>query len=541
MRQVFWVLVCFSISYSVLGQRLTSQGALKDTELIIEKEHKHLLPEASRLFERAPAAPFMDDSIKSLEYVLPDLCPELDMLPCKTRILRTKRDTVARRHGSYLQASYGNFRAPFLEAVLANKDHAQYAYGLQMRHLSNGKDVFFQETHNLIELHGKWFSETLCLGGEITYSGDKYPLYHSKNSTVAASPSQVLHQFSVRKTLANYVHGPFDFQIDALFHGCYHAHQARENQWACHGRGNYILHDALALKVFTDLHLTQYSDRTVVCRHLGRFKPVLDFTINMFDVQAGFNLVCQNDVSRIVNSLNAYPVLEVKYAFRKWLQPYGGIGGDIQQNFLQSVLQENPLLAPKADLRHTNQRFIFYGGARGDIVAQVSWHAGLSIGAYQNFCCLVNSDQDPGRFDMRYDPAVTLFHTFFELTHTNWAETFTTQLRGDYFHYTLQKLPKPWHRPRYQIDLFSTYRLYDKVSLKGSMCWIGGAEAWDVTAKVPVVLKDVVDVGLGIDYRLGTRFVVVFDCQNLLARSNERYLCYPSRGFHLTAGLTYTW
>ncbi|MCU0317830.1 MAG: hypothetical protein MUC61_00600 [Amoebophilaceae bacterium] len=541
MRQVFLALACFSVSYSVLGQRLTPQGAFKDAEFIIEKEYKHLLPEASRLFERAPTAPFMDDSIKSLEYVLPDLCPEFDILPCKTRILRTKRDTVTRLYGNCLQSGYGNFRAPFLEAVLANKDHAKYAYGLQMRHLSNGKDAFFEETHNLIRLHGKWFLETLRLEGEIAYSGDKYPLYNAKNSTVAASPSQVLHQFSVRKTLANYVHSTFDFRIDALFHGCYGVHQARENQWECHGSSHYVLNDAWTLKVFIDLYCTQYRDKKVVHRNLGRFNPVLDFTINEFDVQAGCNLVYQNDVSHIVNSLNAYPVLEVKYAFRKWLQPYCGISGDVQQNFLQSFLRDNPLLAPEADLRHTNQRFIFYGGGRGDIVGQVDWHAGLSVGTYQNFYCLVNSDQDPGRFDIRYDPAVTLFNTFCELTHTNLAETLTTRLRGDYFYYALQKLPKPWHRPRYQIELLSTYRLYDKVGLRGSMCWLGGIEAWDVTARVPVALTDVVDVRVGLDYWLGTRFVVVFNCQNLLARSNERYLYYPSRGFHFMAGLMYTW
>jgi hypothetical protein len=541
MRHVFFVLVCFSISYSVLGQRLTSQGALKDTELIVEKEYKHLLPEASRLFECAPTAPFTSDPIKSLEYILPDLCSEFDTLPCETKILRARHDVVAKPYENYLQGGYGYFHAPFVEGSFSGKDNTKYTYGLHIRHLSNGKEAYFEETHNLIQLHGKLFGETLCLGGEIAYSRDKYPLYNAKNSTAASLPSPILHQFSVRKTLVNYVHSMFNYQVDSSLHVLHGACQARENQWEFNGSADYVINDTSTLKVFTDLYFTKYSDRTVVYRNLGRFKSVLDFVMHKFDVRGGFNLVYQNDVSHIVNSLNIYPALEVKYAFGKWLQPYLGIGGDVQQNFLQSFLQDNPWLAPEADLRHTNQRFIFYGGARGDIVEQVSWHAGLSVGTYQNLHCLVNSDQNPSRFDVRYDPAVTLFNTFCELTHTSRDETLTTRLRGDSFHYTLKKLPKPWHRPRYQVDLLSTYRLYDKVELRGSICWIGGVEAWDVTARAPVALADVIDGGLGIDYWLGTHFVVVLDCQNFLARSNERHLYYPSRGFHCMARLMYTW
>jgi hypothetical protein len=274
---------------------------------------------------------------------------------------------------------------------------------------------------------------------------------------------------------------------------------------------------------------------------MWRFKPMLYLLFNSFDVQGGLNLVYQDDVSYVSNALNVYPVFKVRYALYKWLRPYVGIGGDIQRNSLQGFLQENPLLAPQVTLRHTNQRFVLYGGARGDIVGQISWHAGFSIGEYQNLHCLVNSDQDPGRFDVKYDPATTRLNTFGELTHTNRDETLTTQLRGDYFCYTLQELSKPWHRPRYQLDLLSTYRLHDKLVCRGSIYWLGGLEAQDVITKVPEVLGDVVDVGLGIDYLWNSRFSIFFNCQNLLAKRNERYLHYPARSLHFMAGLTCVW
>jgi hypothetical protein len=295
------------------------------------------------------------------------------------------------------------------------------------------------------------------------------------------------------------------------------------------------------LEACTDLYLTKHSDTTTVYRNLWRFKPTLSFKLNKFDVQGGFNLVCQNDTSYAPNHLHTYPVLEVKYALYKWLQPYLGIGGDMQQNSLQGFLQENPLLASEVDLRHTNQYLTYYGGAKGDLAAQVNWHVGFSVGNYQNFHCLVNSAQDPGRFEVQYDPAATLCNIFGELICANQAETLTTRLRGDYFHYTLQELLKPWHRPHYQLDLTSTYRLHDKLVFRGAMSWMGGIAAQCVNTKAPVVLDDVVDVDLGIEYLWDSRFSVFCDFQNLLGSKNERYLCYPTRGFHCMLGLTYAW
>jgi len=537
MGRHFFLLACLSIVFSVLGQQSSSEGVLKDTEFLIKKERKHLLPEASRLFETAPTAPLITAPTNPLEYDLPDLFSEFDTLPRKAKILRAKQDLAAKLYGNYVQVGHGNFHMPLLEGFLANNYHPKYAYGLQVRHLSAGKEVYAEENHNLMQLHGKLFTKTLRLGGDMGYHRDRYPLCNSENG----SALQTLHQVVVHKNLSNYVYGRFNYQVDALFYYLSDAYRAREKQWEFNAKGDYTLNDTLMLKAFTDLYLTKHSDTTAVHRNLWRFKPMLFFKLNSFDVQGGFNLVCQDDVSYAPNSLHIYPALEVKYVLCQWLQPYLGIGGDMQHHSLRGLLQENPLLAPQVDLRHTNQRFVFYGGARGDIMAQVNWHAGLSIGKYENLHCWINSDQDASRFEVKYDPAAVLLHTFGELTHTNQTETLTTQLRGDHFHYTLQELSRPWHRPHYQLELISTYHLYDKLVLRGAMYWMGGIEAQHVAIKAPVMLDDVVDVDLGIEYLWNSRFSIFFSCQNLLTRKNERYLYYPTRGLHCMLGLTYAW
>jgi len=541
MRRFLFLAACLSIASGVLGQQSAPEGELKDAEFIIEKERKLLPPEASRLFESAPVVSFTTVPRQPLAYAMLDLFPAFEALSFKTPMLRAKRDSVARCYNNHLQVGHGNFYRPFLEGSFTNKDHAKYIYGLQLRHLSSGKEAYAEETHNRIRLHGKLFTRALCLGGEMTYNRDKYPLYKPDQNLTAASSSQTLHHVVVRNTVASYVYGPLNYQVDAAFHYLCDAYQARENQWEFSARGDYILNDGLKLEAFTNLYLTKYTDTTTNQRNLWRTKSMLSWAYHGWDVQGGMNLVYQNAVTHASHAFNVYPVLEVSYALCSWLRPYLGICGDLQRNSLRDLLQENPLLASRVDLRHTNQRFEFHGGAKGNILTQVSWHAGLVVGLYKDFHCLVNSDQDLRRFDVQYDPSTTLLNTFLELTHTNQAATLSTQLRGDFFHYTLKELHKPWHRPRYQLDLRSTYRLHDKLGLSGSLGWIGGVEAWDVTQKMPVALEDVFDVGLGIDYWLGSRLSFFLNCKNLLARRNVRYLHYPSQGFHCMAGLTYAW
>jgi hypothetical protein len=534
--------MCLGIFYNAFAQQAPAEGTLKDAEFIIEKERKLSLPEASRLFEQAPAMPLLPEPIKPLRYALPTLFPVFDILPLKTKILRAKQEGLAQLYGNLLKAGHGNFHTPYLEVFFANKRNPTYGYGLHIQHLSAGEKVYGEEAHNLVQLHGTLFTKTLRLGAEACYSRDGYQLYDSENDATATPPQQILQQFGIRKTLRNYNQETLNYQIEASFHHLADGYKARESQWGFNSKGDYDLNDLFTNKASTNLYLTHHCDEAVKTnRNLWRIRPLLAIALDDFDIEGGINLVYQNDPSPVVSEFNIYPAIEVKYALHKWLRPYLGISGNMQQNSLQSFLQENPFLAANTTLRHTNQRFLFYGGAKGDVMHQISYHAGLSVATYQNLHCFLNNAENPGRFDVCYDPKTTLINTFGELAHTNQTEALTVRLRGDHFHYMLKELERPWHRPRYQLAISSGYRLYDKIIFKGSAYWLGGMEALDVTSNAPIRLNSVVDLGVGIDYLWSARFSIFLDCKNILAHSHERYLHYSARRFHFVAGLTYAW
>ena len=237
-----------------------------------------------------------------------------------------------------------------------------------------------------------------------------------------------------------------------------------------------------------------------------------------------------------------YPFLEGKYTRNEAVIPYVGIQGDIKRTSFKDLVDENPLLAPQVALRNTNQTASFYGGVQGNIIEQLLFHAGFSLANYKNLYFFINSPRDASRFDLEYDQKGTsLFNLFGELSYGNQAKTFTGHLKGDYFVYKTGQLTKPWHRPKYKVDLLGTYNWSHKIFLKTTLYWLGGIEALNRDTGTSQQLNDVVDLGTSVDYLLLKKLSVFANFQNILAYRNERYLNYPTRGFQFLGGLTYTW
>ncbi|MEL6412800.1 MAG: hypothetical protein AAFQ08_01605, partial [Bacteroidota bacterium] len=537
-------LICVIFLNTVLhtssGAPSTPENTLNNTEFIIEKERALLVPDANRLFENAPVAPRLTTPPQQplLSTPLPTIAPTWTLLNRKTKILRAQQDVVTRLYSNCVQGGYGNFYTPYLEGHFGSKRHPKYAYGLHFRHLSFGKDQYGEESNNTLQAHGKVLREQWSLGGSVQYDRDGYTLYHLPT---ALAQHQVVHQCTALGTLAQRFQGLFNYQLQVGFHYLRDRQQVQEGQLGLKGVGDYELNDNFTWRVASALHWSRYAHSQAVYRHWYRLKPTLDFSWNALAVQGGVRLVYQHGAIGKVSAFNAYPVLEVGYELQPWLRPYAGVGGDMEHNTWQSLMQENPLLAPGVTLKHTHQRVTLYGGVKGDVLAQIAFHAGLVWGEYHDLPCFVNHTTKPGYFEVCYAPEATMLNAFTELTHTNSAETWTTRLRGDYFYYKLKKLQAPWHRPQYQLAWFSTYRLYDKIVFKGSLCWMGGLSAWDAQQGKAHKLDDVVDLGVGIDYWWNTRFSLFLNCQNLLARANEQYWHYPARGRHFLIGLSYAW
>ena len=530
--------------FVVLGQSPAASGTIKEAEFIIEKEQKNYLPASTRFFKKAMLPTHIPKSATALQYGLQEITPQLDTLAHKIKLLKAKQELLARMYGNYCKGGYGHEHMPYLALYFDTKVNAQYGYGLHVNHFSWGKDHYVEEHHHIAQLHGKWVAKNICLDGVFGYHWDKYPIIQLRNpSHHDPQQAQIFHQIGLQTILSNYPQNTLHYQIPVSLVHIQNTEKEQEKQGNWHTQLAYSLNKSLSLQALTALFVSQYQykNNTSNNRYLGRLQPILSILANEFTIQAGCNLVYQNDVPGVVSNFNAYPMLKLQYAPYRWLRPYIGLAGDIQQNSWQQFIAENPWIVSQVALRHTNQSFAFYGGLKGDIQEQATFHAGITLGNYQNLPFFVNSMQEPRKFVIQYDPSTTLSHIFGELTHTNRAETLVTRLKANYYYYKLKQLLNPWHKPSYRVELLSTYRLQDKVLVKGNLYWLGGVKALEPSTQTTKQLSDFVDLGVGIDYLWNQRFSIFLDCQNLLARNQVQYLYTPTRGLHILLGLTYAW
>jgi hypothetical protein len=529
------------------GQAKAPQGTIQEAEFIIKKERKNPVPEANRLVKKAPLPLSTEQQVAKLEYELYDIPLDFQPLDHKIKILRAKQERIINLYSKYLKLGYGNYHMPYIGAFFDNTRNKKYAYGLHFTHLSEGKNKYAEEHHDAVSLHGKKLTEELTLSSSLDYTCDKYPFKQVINNAIHIhnDPNKYFkyHQVQLQASLYNHAPGPFNYQIHTQFTYLNSSSSNYEHQQRCKLHVDYKLNDIFQLQADLGCYLRQYKSakHTIVQGHVSNFKPLFVTHYNDFTIQTGTTLAYQNDTAALAQAFHAYPEVKIMYAFNKIFRSYIGLSGNIQANSWQENILQNPWLTPSVDLKTTDQKYIWYTGIQSDILNMLTCHAGLSISSYENWPCFVNNTDNPRQFDIRYNTRATVAHIFTEFAKSSFAEALVTRLKTSYFNYTLTNLEKAWHKPRYAIEVLNTYNFHDKILLKNNIHWLGGIQALDPTTKAIRLLPDAIAIDLGIEYLWNQRFSIFIDCQNILAKDNNRYLHAPTSGFHCLAGITYAW
>ncbi len=532
-------------SYSY-GQDSKPQGTIQEAEFIIKKERKTELPESTRLFKKAPLPSPTDQPSFQLKYELDDFPMNFQPIEHKIKILRAKQDRLERLYGNYVRLGYGNYRRPYLVALFNNTRNPTYAYGLQLGHISEGKNEYAEGYHQTATLHGEMLTQKLVLDGIMDYVWDKHPFIqvindpqHTDNDP---NKHHTYHQIGLSTRLYNYVPDTLNYQaqVQAL-----HLHQEKvhENQGKANLHADYQLNETLHLYTDAKFEVSQYTNPATasITRHITSLEPSLMIPFQEFTIHVGTNVAYQNDKKALANHFYVHPAIKLTYALDKALRPYIELNGGIQPHSWQTHVSQNPWLAHSADIRHTNQRFILALGVQSDVIETLTCHAGVSVSNYQNYPFFVNNAAEPREFDIQYDSSATVVHGFTELTKTSFGSALVTRLQAAYFRYKLTDLLKPWHKPQYSLELCNTYNFQDKILVKSNLFWQGGIQAQEPDTQASKSLADVIDLCLGIEYLWNKRFSIFVDCQNLLAKANNQYLHTPTSGTHVMVGVAYGW
>lgn len=534
------------------------EGDIEDAQVIIEKDREIELPKANRNFERVPPLPIQTPSNTKLNYQFDNFTPTLSSLSPQIRVLKIKEPALDKLYGNYVKAGFGNYITPYLEGYFTNTLSDEYSHEIHVKHLSsrNGPvdDANSGSGKTRIDLGAKRFASNHTFNAGLFYQRDNYHFYgYAPELDVEEEDiRQVFNTFGIEGSIErNKALALLDYSMRASFSHLSDHYNASESQAGFNLHANYELSKVAILHLKSDLYLTNRKDGvetdniTTLNRNLFRLKPYLQYKTaignNMqIDLNAGFNIVHENDTLDNAGQLHFYPFALAKYHFTPSLKIYAGIDGDIERTSLQKFVGENPYLAPNVPLFHSNKRFAFQGGIEGRLGSNVSFDAGFSVSNYKNLYFFANSMQDSTKFTILYDQGNTvLLNIFGEVSIDAW-ENFRLTARGDYFGYSTDEVEEAWQRPNFKIDLLSTYNLYNKFLFTANLYTLGGIQGINLATNTSKKLDTITDLGFTTEYLFSEKFSAFLQLKNIFAKEYEQYLNYPSRGFMILAGITFS-
>lgn len=561
-KTAFWILIFIFLGTPLFAQEdpnWEEEGEIEEAEVVIEKDRQIELPRANRNFERVPPLPVSEPEI-DISYQFVEVLPRLQQLTPPIRVLKVKEPPLPKLYPNYVKAGFGNFVTPYLE-VFANSPRSEdYTYGVHFRHLSSrrgpvdGANSGNSDTR--IGLHGKYFFAGHTLFGEAGYQRERYHFFGYAPGTEVSRDDirQVFNTIDISGGIErSEVDAVFDYRLQLNYRHLNDAYQAAENQFEVKLDTDVRISEQLGFHLNTDVWYAKLEDApaptpealNTINRNLIRINPYFSYRTSPdpkrgLELSAGANLVYENDTLPNADRLHFYPYALATYHLGESLRVYGRLDGDIERVSLLDLTNENPWLRPNVPVFHSNRSLSFGGGVAGRLNSLLGFNAGLSASNYKNLYFFANSATDSTKFNVLYDQGNVFVLNFFGELNINSQDRFRTTLRFDYFAYDMGELEEPWHRPNLKMSVLSSYNLYEKLLLNAEFMLLGGLEGLNQATNRSVSLPLITDLSLKADYIFSPRFSTFLQFKNIFAQNYERYLNYPSRGFMLMGGVTYS-
>jgi hypothetical protein len=519
---------------------------LEDANVIIEKDREIELPRAVRKFEQAPPHPVKAMQNETLRYDFrnPDL--RLATVDPQIRVFTIREEPLDKLYGNYVKLGLGNYVTSYAELFASNKRNDKYSTGIRFKHLSSllgpVDGMNSGVGNNEMAGFGKVFTKPMTFSGGLSFHRDKYyfygydPTIEVKRDTIR----QVFNGGALQLGMAdNFTDSDISIKLDNEIRMLQDRFDAREYQLNTKFILGYQLSDELTAGIESDLLVSQYKNLGQQNRNLFRIKPSFTFQIDdMLSIQAGFNVVHENDTTQNKENMRFYPFAIAAYRFAENFTIYGRIGGDMIANTYYAMASENPYLQKNIDIVHANKLIELAGGIRGTLFRNLAVDAGFALENYKNMHFFVNDPADTTKFIILYDQGGTTVLNFYGKMSLSPSPGFRIGARGDWFGYDTSDFREAWHKPQYRLGLSGYYNIYNKIALTTDLYSMGGLKG--LRGDETVNLENIIDLNIKLDYLFSDRFAAFLSFNNILSRNYQLYLNYPTQGLLVMGGISYS-
>jgi hypothetical protein len=539
------------IAMSILPDVVFAQekGEVKDQEFIIRKDRVLTLPVQPRRFERAPALPSAKGS-SSFQY---DVKPYfLKLPPIGIKAEATQKNfprVVEELYPGFVRAGYGNYGSPLLEGRYNISENDNYNLGAKFRHQSFAqgpvREEASSENFSNFGLDGTYFMDVFQVYGGVKYDRHKFNFYGFdplNPNLVDYIPSQnIFNTFQVFGGIQD---------IDQMEGLNYNARlgirafndnfQASENEVAINASSSYWYNDNLNGAIEFDLSLTRPRDEFYadINRNYFKTKPYVTYRDESLKIKAGVNIIFENDITLNKNSdFHVFPALGGEFMLSKEFGIYGAFEGDVLRKTYYDFVMENQFLGPSTQLLNTIQNFKTGAGIKGTLIDGLTYETGFNVGKYRNMHFFANSSTDSLRFNLLFDENTRVLN-YTAKVGWEYEKWYKMSLTADYFHYTLSNLGAAYHRPEWEFTFNNQFTPAEKWLVFVNAHLMGGIVGFNQQSDLLVNMPAILDLQLKADYQITERISAFVIGNNLLNRTNQRFLNYPVRGIQGIVGAT---
>ena len=558
---LFLVLFCGSLSFS--AAQTSARGGLQDQVFVIQKDREIRLPKQIRSFEKMPALPQPKAlgtlSFPVMPFFLPVPASEIEAKPATKEWDVPKLDLYT----GWVRVGYGNFLSPLIEGRYLSTQSADLQYATKFHHQSFGKgpvswmEEESKESHTELTGDVSYFLDESELYSSLEVKRDAYTYYgQDLGFTIPPNVDFAGPYYDLNKQVKGNLKlgirdldkvGRIGYAGEVVLAGFRDSYAVREQELGFVGEGEF----RPSKEIMANLGLSYFTTATEDLRYdLNRnyfsLRPEGQYTFGDFKFRAGIILVSENDsIAERKPGIRLFPVLKSTYQVSEKLQVNAAISGDVQRNTYRGFVQENPFLGASDQLLNTVTKLSFAAGIAGIVSDKLVYRAGIDLRRQSNLHFFVNSYADTARFELVYDQEATVFQ-FNSNVELSLTEKYTLATQFDFFHYNLSDQQVAWHRPTWILQLNNRYSPIKKLNLQANLQVMGGLQArgFGVIETKPfraevVKLPALVDLQLKIDYAVNPRLSIFAEGNNLLDRSNTRWMNYPVRGIQGVGGMSF--
>lgn len=496
---------------------------------------------------------------KSFDYEIRSTVLPTPFELAKLRPARLVGEPLDKLYKNYLRAGFGTYTTPMLEYSYNSLRSKEMNYGVKVKHISSSGDIedygFPGTSHNQLGFYLNRIGRkgnTVAL--DIGYQRDVFHFYgfRPEEYTESISRDDIKQRYSdIRAGFNWYSH---ESDLDKFRHNIRldishlsDKFDSRELEAAFNVgfAQNLDVFDfsdlqELSLKIGTDYYHNTRLDSSLGGSAIITLEPLFHTNINEFEIKAGARAQVSTDST---TSLSVSPLAEIKiHVLESTLHIFFGTEGNLSRNSYHRYRNENPYLSDSLPMTFRHEKYRFYGGVGGRLGQRVSFNASIYASSINNMPLFVKdtSYSPSNRFTAVLDDA-SIFGVKGSFTF-QYSEKWKARASAEFRQFSLDE-NSAWHIPEIMGSVAITYNIRDKIILNTELIMEGERKARsfdDNGEEVAKTLKGFADINLGIEYRYSKILSAFINLNNIASMNYERWQDYPTQGFRLMGGLTYT-